>query len=153
MTRLINAFLWMAREESAVERDAQFDPAALVMSLCEHQRVLLRPQNTLETRIESQVWSNFPGLLFGIAAANIIRNACHHAGAGVIEVALRPDRLEVTNPLADKKPSQRERPDELEPGNAGLGLRIVERIAMRCGWTWTSGLDAGKNVWRASLAI
>lgn len=153
MTRLINTFLWMAREESAVERDAYFDAAALVTSLCEHHRVLLRPQNTLETRIEPLVWNDFPGSLFGIAASNILRNACQHAGAGVIEVTLRPDRLEVTNPLADKNHAQHERMDEHGPGNVGLGLRIVERIAARCGWRWSSAPATGKNVWRASLAI
>ncbi len=153
MTRLVNTFLWMAREDGAVERDELFDVAALVTSLCEHHRVLLRPQNTLETRIEPQVWHSFPGNLFGIAAANIIRNACQHAGPGVIEVTLRPDRLEVMNPLADKTYSPHEPPDQPGPGNTRLGLRIVERISARCGWTWTSAPDAGRDAWRASIIV
>ncbi len=153
MTRLVNTFLWMAREEGEVERDEQFDAASLLTSLCEHHRVLLRPERSLRVELEHVDWRNFPGALFGIAAANLLRNACQHAGPGEILVSLKADRFEVVNHLDFAAGTIQSSDPEAGPEHAGLGLRIVERIASRCGWTWESGVDAERKRWRARLFV
>jgi signal transduction histidine kinase len=153
MTRLVNTFLWMAREEGEVERDDVCDAGHMLDTLCNHHRMLLRPGCSLTLHVEQPVRSRFPGPLFGIAAANLIGNAARHAGPGAIDVALHPDRLEVINPLPPSPPAASPRPAEPEP--SGLGLRIVDRIATRCGWTWSSRPepDVTPTRWRAVLRL
>jgi signal transduction histidine kinase len=149
MTRLINTFLWMAREEGEVERDATFDAGAFLALLCERHRLTLRPGLRIALRVGEAIRKDFPGTLFGIAAANLVRNACQHAGDGTIEIDLLADRLDITNPLDPQAPAA----DPSE--RAGLGLGIVGRIAARCGWTFAHGPDPAQSPprWRAALGF
>jgi len=78
-------------------------------------------------------WAGIGWYGFGIAAANLVRNACQHAADGMIGIVLLADRLEIGNPFdPDARPPTRSE-------HAGLGMGIVERIAGRCGWTFIHG--------------
>ena len=139
MTLLVNTFLWMAREDMDVELDASFEAGDCVRMLCEHHRLLLRPGVDLSVDVRQERLAGFPGTLFGIAASNLIRNAVQNTRQGSIHVTLDSDRLTVTNPHAS--PEERgvagpiESPLRDGPKRTSLGLKIVDRICQRCGWT------------------
>jgi len=140
MENIIEALLWLSREEISVEFQKPFSVLPIVRAAIEESRKLMGPK-PIDIKLvnEGEPVLNVPEPLFKIALANLIQNAVHHASASSITVLVGSDRVLVLDTgtgisgaqLADiKRPHVR----SVDSKGFGLGLSIVQRLCDRFGW-------------------
>lgn len=140
----VEAFLWLAREESEPEREAVCRTGDLVRRCVDLHRPLLRDRAVrVEPEIHCETHADFPPHLFRIALSNLVQNAFQYTREGSVRVTLESEGVRVTDTGPGiPEPVLRHigRPHtrgEDDCAGFGLGLSIVQRIADRCGWTFT----------------
>jgi len=140
-TQRVAALLWLSRapERLSAARTA-INP--LVRAELERCRPLLQGK-PVQCRIEEsgEIWVDGRPELVGIAAGNLIRNACQHIERGTVTVRLEPTRIVVedTGPglpqaVADRLFERFVHGDRHATEGTGLGLSIVKRVAEHLGW-------------------
>ncbi|MEM8930886.1 MAG: HAMP domain-containing sensor histidine kinase, partial [Acidobacteriota bacterium] len=149
MERLIDAFLWLAREEELSEGRAPRSLVEEVASAIERHRHLLDGKPVeIENRVDPAAGVEAPDGVLGIVLGNLVANACFYTQSGRIVIRGDGDRIEVVD-TGPGIPEAR-RPavlDAHERGRGsqgfGLGLAIVRDLCERFGWRLR--LDAGSG--------
>lgn len=140
MENIIEALLWLSREETSIEFQKPFSVLPVVRATIEENRKLMDPK-PIDIKLvnDGEPVLNVPEPLFKIALANLIQNAVRHASASSITVLVGSDRVLVLDTgtgmsgaqLADiKRPHVR----SVDSKGFGLGLSIVQRLCDRFGW-------------------
>lgn len=128
MTGTINTFLWLSRDESLSTPFEKIDLSEMVSSVVDESRYLLA-NKPVEIIVNTESCeTSLPEVPARIMVSNIISNAFKHASAGEILIKQPGSKLLVANDNPDIQ--------ENETNNTGfgLGLRLVEKIAVRYDW-------------------
>ncbi len=140
MERLIQTFLWLARENLEIVPEEQCLVLPLVEQCVEQYQPFLNGK-AIAMKLIVEAQPSFPGLptVFQIAVANLLRNAIHYTTEGAITITVRSDRVVITDtgmgiPAGDLEnitsPYVRGKTSQ----GFGLGLAIVNRLCERFGW-------------------
>ncbi|MEM9293482.1 MAG: HAMP domain-containing sensor histidine kinase [Acidobacteriota bacterium] len=139
MEEIIEAFLWLAREDGS-EPAERCAPASLIPEIVAQHRHLLgdRPVEVL-LNLDPELQITVPKSIFVIVSGNLIANAFYNTLEGSVEVSLRSDALQVLDTGSGIPPEQVDRLTEpFVSGRSGfghgLGLAIVSEICERFGW-------------------
>lgn len=140
MEHIIEAFLWLAREEAAVDTGQHCDLESAVRAAIAQLKPLLDEKPVeLTYTAEGRTTLSAPPALVQAVIVNLIKNAFHHTATGRITVHACPGRLTVTDTGAGiaacdievvTTPHVRGR----DSSGHGLGLAIVKRLCDRFGW-------------------
>jgi signal transduction histidine kinase len=151
MENIIEALLWLSREEKTIDSQQPFSVLPVVRTTIEENRKLMAPKS-IDVKLvnEGKPVLNVPETLFKIALTNLIQNAVHHASDSSITVMLREDRVLVSDTGVGISAAELEnikRPHVRGIGSKGfgLGLSIVQRLCDRFGWQFEieSEVDRG----------
>lgn len=117
---IIDLLLALAREESAHEPPVPVPLLALVEKL-----VLRHPTDVdVQVDIPPSMRITAPPAAAEIVIANLISNALRHGGGGTVAIAGRDRSLSIRNRGAG-----------VRPGGRGIGLTLVQRLCVACGFT------------------
>jgi len=140
MEKIIEALLWLSREEIPTGLDQTFSVLPLVRDTIEENRQIIADKSIeISLVAEGSPVLNVPGHLFKIALTNLIQNAVRYASKGRITVYVRDDRVLVSDSGAGIDDSELQnimRPHVRGTCSKGfgLGLSIVRRLCNRLGW-------------------
>ena len=128
MIGIINTFLWLSRDENLSAPSEMVDLSEMINTAVDESRYLLagKPvEIVVNTESYEACLSAVPAR---IMVSNIVSNAFKHASAGDILIQQSGLKLMVANDNPDIQ--------QHESNNTGfgLGLRLVEKIAVRYGW-------------------
>jgi signal transduction histidine kinase len=154
MENIIEALLWLSREEIAPDSDQTFSVLELVHdTIAENRQLIADKSIDINLVAEGKPVLNVPALLFQIALANLIQNAVRYTSNGHITVYVRDDRVLVADTgigIAGSDLENIKRPHVRGTGSNGfgLGLSIVSRLCDRFGWQFEieSEVDRGTTV-------
>ncbi|MEM7048783.1 MAG: HAMP domain-containing sensor histidine kinase [Acidobacteriota bacterium] len=143
MEELIEAFLWLAREEGSGFSGETADPAEVLPAVVDrHRHLLAHKEVGIHLVLDQPAAVEAPPTILAITAGNLISNAFHNTTRGQVDVQHAGQRLRVrdtgpgipahhlrsiTEPFASTRS---------EPGH-GLGLAIVKDLCERFGWRLT----------------
>jgi signal transduction histidine kinase len=144
MSELIETFLILAQinNESVKYNDA-CEIGPVIRKVIEQQRVWLgnKPVEVVVEEKEPLKVSAPPGIL-SVLVANLIRNAFRYTEQGTITVSLESNQLTVRDtgrgidmPTSDRIFKNDTKIKSGDTNRVGLGLKIVQRICERYGWT------------------
>jgi signal transduction histidine kinase len=151
MEKIIEALLWLSREETSTNPDQSFSVLPLVRDTIEESRQIFADKSIeINLAAEGKPVLNAPDLLFKIALSNLIQNAVRYASKGHITVCVRDDRVLVSDTGAGIDACDLEnlrRPHVRGTGSTGfgLGLSIVQRLSDRFGWQFEIESQAGRG--------
>jgi len=151
MEKIIEALLWLSREETSTNPDQSFSVLPLVRDTIEENLQIFADKSIeINLAAEGKPVLNVPGLLFKIALSNLIQNAVRYAPKGQITVCVRDDRVLVSDTGAGIDACDLEnlmRPHVRGMGSTGfgLGLSIVQRLSDRFGWHFEIKSEAGRG--------
>jgi signal transduction histidine kinase len=140
MEKIIEALLWLSREEISTDVNQTFSVLALASDTIEENRQIIADKSVeINLVAEGRPVLNVPELLFKIALTNLIQNAIHFTSNGNVTVYVRDDRVLVSDTGVGIDGSELEnitRPHVRGIGSKGfgLGLSIVQRLCDRFGW-------------------
>jgi len=151
MENIIEALLWLSREEISNDSDQTFSVLPLVRDTIEEIRQLIADKSIdINLVAKGKPVLNVPAPLFQIALTNLIQNAVRYTSNGHITVCVRDDRVLVSDTGIGIDGSDLERltqPHVRGTGSNGfgLGLSIVNRLCDRFGWQFEieSEVDRG----------
>lgn len=136
MIRLSEALLWISRQSNREIEKVQINPAEVCQELItEMQYLTLGKDIEIKTHCHC-MHINIEADLFRIILANLIRNGFQHSSCGTISITINEQGLIMTNPV--------------EKGTIpatqcfGLGLQLVERIALKLGWLFHFNLESNR---------
>jgi signal transduction histidine kinase len=151
MEKIIEALLWLSREEIFAEPDQTFSVLSLVRDTIEENRQIIADKSIeINLVAEGNPVLNVPELLFKIALTNLIQNAVRYTSKGHITVCVRDDRVLVSDTGVGIDGSKLEniaRPHVRGIGSQGfgLGLSIVRRLCDRFGWQFEIASEVGRG--------
>lgn len=156
MGRLIEAFLWLAREEALADAGTDRPLASEVATALDRHRHLLEGKPVrLRVEIDPDATVRAPKGVLGIVVGNLVANACRYTAEGEITVSGDGDALTVAdtgpgisdddlrtvtephargNPAGDPDPGHGPGPAQGNGQGHGLGLAIVHDLCGRFGW-------------------
>ncbi len=140
MEAVVDAFLLLAREVDVEPQSELFDVGDVVRYEAGLAEELLRGKAVeLRVLIDGRYPLQGPPRVMHVVIGNLLRNACAHTDAGVVEVSMRGDRVTIRDSGVGMSVDALSRAFEPfsrgEFGNSlGLGLTIVRRLCERCGW-------------------
>ena len=151
MENIIDALLWLSREEVSTEPDKTVSVLPLVRDTIEENRQLIADKSIdINMAVVGKPDLNVPAPLFQIALSNLIQNAVRYTANGQITVHVRDDRVMVSDTGIGIERSDLERitqPNVRGTGSNGfgLGLSLVKRLCDRFGWRFEieSEVDRG----------
>ncbi|MEM9620680.1 MAG: HAMP domain-containing sensor histidine kinase [Pseudomonadota bacterium] len=133
MQRIVDALLWLSRDDDKLLAPIQVDLGAVVHRLVEDHRNLLR-ENAIEIADQrSQPKQLLADQALDIALANLIRNAFEHTAKGTVAITIREREVAIENRVSGTQ--------DAEPTD-GLGLTLVRKIADRMGWHYSHESNA-----------
>jgi signal transduction histidine kinase len=140
MENIIETLLWLSREDGADHQGSVFAVVPAVREVIEQNRYLIagKPiEIDLIAKADPQL--TVPSPLFQIAVTNLIRNALQSTPTGNITVAVRTDRVVVSDSgvgiaAGDLKTVTQPHVRGNGSEGFGLGLSIVSRLCDRFGW-------------------
>lgn len=117
---IIDLLLALAREESAHEPPVPVPLLALV------EKLVLRHSTDVDVQVDipPSMRITAPPAAAEIVIANLISNALRHGGGGTVAIAGRDRSLSIRNRGAG-----------VRPGGRGIGLTLVQRLCVACGFT------------------
>ncbi|MEM9595188.1 MAG: HAMP domain-containing sensor histidine kinase [Acidobacteriota bacterium] len=141
METIIEAFLWLAREDGGGSAE-RCHPAALVPEIVEQYRHLLasRPVDVVFD-LDPELEVAAPGAVFAIVCGNLVANAFYSTPEGSVEIRARGGAVQVVDTGPGIPAEQVDRLTEpfvsgrSEFGH-GLGLAIVGEVCERFGWSF-----------------
>jgi signal transduction histidine kinase len=154
MESLINAFLWLAREQADPSQHCQL--AAIVRHAVEQHHYLAEKKAlTVTTMITAEPIIRAPEAVVYIAVSNLLRNALQYTDSGTIHVRVDGHGVTVTDSGAGIDAALLARiaqPHVQGPRSEGfgLGVSIVTEICERFGWQLALASTPGKGT-EASL--
>ena len=140
MSRLIDAFLWLAREE---ELSAKSELRSLERTAAEaverHRHLLDGKPVELELEVEPDAEVRAPEGVLGIVLGNLLANACFFTQEGRIRIHGDATALHVDDAgpgIPEERRQEVLAPHEHDPASRGfgLGLAIVRDLCERFGW-------------------
>ena len=151
MENIIEALLWLSREEISNDSDQTFSVLPLVRDTIEEIRQLIADKSIdINLVAKGKPVLNVPAPLFQIALTNLIQNAVRYTSNGHITVCVRDDRVLVSDTGIGIDGSDLERLTQpyvrgTGSNGFGLGLSIVNRLCDRFGWQFEieSEVDRG----------
>jgi len=151
MENIIEALLWLSREEVSTEPDQRLSVLSLVRDTIEEIRQLIADKSIdINLVAKGKPVLNVPAPLFQIALTNLIQNAVRYTSNGHITVYVRDDRVLVADTgigIAGSDLENIRQPHVRGTGSNGfgLGLSIVSRLCDRFGWQFEieSEVDRG----------
>ena len=151
MENIIEALLWLSREEVSAGPDRKFSVLPLVRDTIEENRQLMADKSIdINLVAQGDPVLTVPEPLFQIALTNLIQNAVRYTSNGQIKIYVREDRVLVcdtgigidgSNLETIRQPHVR----GTDSNGFGLGLSIVSRLCDRFGWQFEieSEVDRG----------
>lgn len=140
MENIIEALLWLSREEISLKPQKPFPVLALVRAVIEENRKLAGPK-PIDIKLvhDGEPVLNVPAPLFRIALTNLIQNAVRHGSDSPITVRVGRDRVLVSDTGvgmsgAELAEIKRRHVRSAASKGFGLGLSIVQRLCDRFGW-------------------
>ena len=140
MESTIESLLWLARESNKDDPGQPSNLVPIVQRAIEQNRHLIEGKPIeFDLKVESNPVVTAPTGVLSIAVTNLIRNACQFTSRGKISVALRQDRIVVTDTGVGIETEILEdiiKPDvtSAESSGFGFGLDIVNRLCTKFGW-------------------
>lgn len=128
MTRLVDTFLWLSRNDNYRLELEDIDLEALIKKLVSELNYLVinKPVELVLQTASSQI--RLPAMPCRIILNNLISNAFQHASGGSILIYQSGSTIRISN--EDNSIQS----NESNNTGFGLGLRLVEKIADRYGW-------------------
>ncbi len=154
MENIIEALLWLSREEISADRMKTFSVLPLVQNTLEENRQIIAGKSIdINLVAEGNPVLGVPAPLFQIALTNLIQNAVRHTSNGHVSVYVRDDRLTVSDTGIGIKRSDLDNITQpyirgTDSNGFGLGLSIVKRLCDRFDWQFEieSEVDRGTTV-------
>ena len=151
MENIIEALLWLSREDVSIDTHKSFSVLSLVRDTIEENRQLIADKSIdINMVAEGKPVLNAPGPLFQIALSNLIQNAVRYTANGHITVYVRDDRVLVSDTgigIVRSDLDKITQPHVRGSGSEGfgLGLSLVKRLCDRFGWQFKieSEVDRG----------
>ena len=151
MENIIDALLWLSREEVSTEPDEMVSVVPLVHDTIEENQQLIADKSIdINMVVVGKPDLNAPAPLFQIALSNLIHNAVRYTANGQITVFVRDDRVVVSDTGIGIERSDLDRitqPNFRGTGSNGfgLGLSLVKRLCDRFDWQFEieSEVDRG----------
>ncbi|MEM7098384.1 MAG: HAMP domain-containing sensor histidine kinase [Pseudomonadota bacterium] len=128
MQQLVDALLWLSRNDDKLLTDSQVDLGAVVQRLVEDHRPLLQDNDITINDKRTGSSQQLPDQALDIALGNLIRNAFEHAAEGTVAITIDEQEVAIENQV-DATP-------DTQPTD-GLGLTLVRKIADRLGWRYS----------------
>ncbi|MFY7819102.1 MAG: sensor histidine kinase [Akkermansiaceae bacterium] len=140
MERLVRTFLLLARERRAPESAGVVEVEATVRQVVDEIR-MLHPENSLNVSIHSdhEVLLEVDFETLTILCHNLIGNAFHHAGGGILDISIRSEMNFVSLVFQDDGPGFPELHTRTSAVGNGIGLSLVERLCEACQWKFSRG--------------
>jgi signal transduction histidine kinase len=140
MENIIEALLWLSREDVSIDSEKTFSVLPVVRDTIEENRQLIADKSIdINLVAEGKPVLNIPAPLFQIALTNLIKNAVRFTSNGNIAIHVCDDRVLVSDTGLGIDESDLE--DIMQPHvrssdsrGFGLGLSIVSRLCDRFGW-------------------
>lgn len=151
MEKIIEALLWLSREDTSTELDQTFSVLPMVRDTIEENRQIIADKSIeINLVAEGNPVLNVPEPLIKIALTNLIQNAVRYATRGHITVCVRDDRLMVSDTGVGMDGVELENIMQRQVrsiGNKGfgLGLSIVQRLCDRFGWQFEIDSEIGRG--------
>jgi len=140
MENIIEALLWLSREDGADQQGSAFAVMPAVREVIEQNRYLIAGKPIkIDLIAKADPQLTVPSPLFQIAVNNLIRNALQSTPTGNITVTVHTDRVVVSDSgvgIAAGHLKTVTQPHVRGSGSEGfgLGLSIVSRLCDRFGW-------------------
>jgi len=151
MEKIIEALLWLSREEIPTDLYQTFSTLSLVRDTIEENRKIIADK-AIEINLvaEGNPVLNVPEPLIKIALTNLIQNSVRYASKGHITVYVRDDRLLVSDTGAgingiELKNIMKRDVRGIGSKGFGLGLSIVQRLCDRFGWQFEIESEVGRG--------
>ena len=151
MENIIEALLWLSREEVSIDLDQKFSVLPLVRDTIEENRQLIADKSIdINMIAQGKPVLYVPAPLFQIALTNLIQNAVRYTSNGQITIYVREDRVLVCDTGIGINGSDLENITQpLVRGTGsdgfGLGLSIVSRLCDRFGWQFEIESEVGRG--------
>lgn len=126
LARASASILWLSEREPPASPHEASAAKPLLLALGE-ELAPLAAQRGQHIRVRGDDGSRWPlpAAVLETVLANLLLNAVQHGDAGLIDVEIRRAGVRVSNPL----------PAAQAPAGFGLGLKLIERVLDRIGWT------------------
>ena len=151
MENIIEALLWLSREEVSAAPDLKFSVLPLVRDTIEENRQLIADKSIdINLVAQGDPALTVPESLFQIALTNLIQNAVRYTSNGQIMIYVREDRLLVRDTGIGIDGSNLETITQphvrgTDSNGFGLGLSIVSRLCDRFGWQFEIESEVGRG--------
>ncbi len=149
MENIIEALLWLSREEVYSGPDQMVSVLPLVRDAIEESRQLIADKSIdIKLVARGKPVINVPAPLFQIALTNLIGNAVRYTSNGHITVYVYDDRVLVSDTgtgidRSDLENIMQPHVRGTDSSGFGLGLSIVNRLSSRFGWQF--GIESEKD--------
>ncbi len=137
MTDLTETLLWLGRSDAGALPVSRVDVADMVDQLCNDLSYLLTGKSVSVTRELGQCQLALPETASRIIIGNLIRNAYQHTQHGEVSIALSGNQLTVVNRETGAEAETVTHANETDDTGYGLGLRLIDRLTAKLGWTYS----------------
>jgi signal transduction histidine kinase len=132
MLRLIQAFLWLARDEPSLDSNESVHLVRVIHRCVEELPLVFRGgRERVSVDMVGTAEAHAPLAVVEIVIRNLILNALGHSGEDQVFVRLREQHLVVRNRVCEDSV------DDSCKGSFGFGLSIVTSLCERFGWELT----------------
>jgi signal transduction histidine kinase len=140
MERLVRTFLLLARQRKVPGSADALNVVVTVRQVVDEIRIL-HPENSLKVSIHSdhEVLLEVDFETLTILCHNLIGNAFHYAGGGILDISIRSDKNFVSLVFQDDGPGFPQLPSRTSAVGNGIGLSLVERLCEACLWKFSRG--------------
>lgn len=158
MEEIIEAFLWLAREQHEGRKEESCLVGDVVKHAVEENRYLIASKPvSVNMTMDDNPRISVPENVFRIAVVNLIRNAFLYTTQGRIAICVKPTSVQITNTGVEIPPDQLSTIKEpFQKGSNskgfGIGLAIVERLCRRFNFKLDIDIDTASNT-RVSLSL
>lgn len=144
MKHLTETLLWLSRDSEVDLPVKKLDLAHMIHGLVAEARYLLKDKEvdlSIETVACTVAVAEIPAR---IVLGNLIRNAFQYTWRGTIHIVQKEGTVDIVNDTADGN-------DSAQDLGFGLGLRLVEQLARKLNWPYTSSKEQGRHTARICL--
>ena len=149
MENIIEALLWLSREEISSDSMKTFSVLPLVQdTLDENRRIIVGKSIDINLIAKGNPVLSVPAPLFQIALTNLIQNAVRYTSNGHITVCVHADRVLVSDTGSGIRASDLDKITQPQfrgtgSNGFGLGLSLVKRLCDRAGWQFEIESEVG----------
>lgn len=138
MILLSNALLWLSRQTNRKIEKTKVIPTKICQELMRDLNYLISGKD-----IKVDINGNDESIvieedLFRIILANLIRNAYQHSAPGIVSIQINRKSLSISNPIEQESSNPVQ--------SFGLGLQLIERIAIKLDWKFNLKLEYNQAI-------